>query len=470
MTGKRKQITKIDYLSFTFAPVELRQISELAKEGAVLKCIPRMQSFEQSVLSTIRPLIGNPDYFYCRKEGETVVPVSSGEVDELRGILTASHFMTMEHLIRSNYKKDVNARLLKEARGVFNQFFSVSEFEINPDATFYSAYSDIINNYGVKWLDHLCRSELTQFMDMLNNDIGVPIPAPRFSLRERKGGLYGYAASADILLDGLMPCGVVAWGAINHGVMVSFSGAGCDCLDFVALRRILNCIPGLHITRVDIALDDYFGRFIKYAGAVDAAEDGLFNPQRGQSPCWMAIQSGTIHPSMAKELGKKFGLIADKGCSFYVGSRKNGKCGRIYEKGLQMQSIDFPNWVRAEGELHNKDRYIPLDVLDYPDDYFAGMYPAFEKWLLELHTEDVIPTRVITFKNKFKTTRDNAVHNMSRMAGRIINWLSNVEGLSPDVIVSQMTRHLKDTDYPARLLAPLPPELDYLPIFEPQLG
>lgn len=470
MTGKRKQLTKIDYLSFTFAPVELRRMTELAKDGAVLKCIPRMNSFELSMLSTIRPMTGNSDFFYCRKEGEEVIPVSSSEVDELRGVLTASHFMTMEHLIRTHYKKDANKHLISEARRVFDQFFSVSEFEMFPDVSFHSSYSEMVKTYGVQWLDHLCRAELTQFMDMLNNDIGVPIPAPRFSLRERKGGLYGYSASADILLDGLMPCGVVAWGAVNHGVMVSFSGAGCDCLDFVALRRVLTGIPAVRITRVDLALDDYDGRVIKYTGAVDAAESGLFNPQRGQLPCWMAIQSGNIIPSLAKELGKRFGLVADKGCSFYVGSRQNGKCGRIYEKGLQMQSTDFPNWVRAEGELHNKDRYIPLDVLDYPDDYFAGMYPAFEQWLTALQTEDIIPTRVITFKNKFKTCRDNAVHNMSRMAGRLINWLANVEGLSPDVIISQMTRHLEDTDYPARLLAPPPPELDYLPIFEPQLG
>ncbi|MCV3285673.1 replication initiation factor domain-containing protein [Aeromonas veronii] len=470
MTGKRNQLTKIDYLSFTFAPVELRRMTELAKAGAVLKAIPRMDTFELSLLSTIRPMVDKPDYFYYRQDGDDITRFSASEVDDMRGILTASHFATMEHLIRSHYKQGATARLIDESRRVFNQFFSVSEFDMFPDVAFHDSYAEMVKTYGVQWLDHLCRAELTQFMDMLNHDIGVPIPAPRFSLRERKGGLYGYSASADILLDGLMPCGVVAWGAINHGVMVSFSGAGCDCLDFVALRRVLSTVAGVRITRVDIALDDYDGRVIKYVGAVDAAESGLFNPQRGQLPSWMAIQSGSIIPSLAKELSKRFGLIADKGCSFYVGSRKNGKCGRIYEKGLQMQSEDFPHWVRAEGELHNKDREIPLDVLDYPDDYFAGMYPAFEQWLSALQTEDVIPTRVITFKNKFKTCRDNAVHNMSRMAGRLINWLYRVEDLPPDVIVKQMINHLGVADFPARLLSPPPPECDFLPAFEPQLG
>jgi len=166
-------------------------------------------------------------------------------------------------------------------------------------------------------------------------------------------------------------------------------------------------------------------------------------------------------------MAKRFGLIASSGCSFYVGSRANGKCARIYEKGKQMESADYPNWVRAEGELHSKDRIIPLDVLINPDPYFAGMYPQFSKWLVEVSKDEIEPVRITTFKNKFKTCRDNAVTNMSRMAGRLVNYLKNVEGLTGDSIVRQLTAHLSPDDIPARLLMPLPPELDDLPIFEP---
>ncbi len=166
-------------------------------------------------------------------------------------------------------------------------------------------------------------------------------------------------------------------------------------------------------------------------------------------------------------MAKRFGLIASSGCSFYVGSRANGKCARIYEKGKQMESADYPNWVRAEGELHSKDRIIPLDVLINPDPYFAGMYPQFSKWLAEIVQEEIEPVRITTFKNKFKTCRDNAVMNMSRMAGRLVNWMKSVEGLTDASIVRQLTAHLSPDDIPARLLMPLPPELDDLPIFEP---
>jgi phage replication initiation protein len=79
----------------------------------------------------------------------------------------------------------------------------------------------------------------------------------------------------------------------------------------------------------------------------------------------------------------------------------------------------------------------------------------------------VEPVRITTFKNKFKTCRDNAVTNMSRMAGRLVNYLKNVEGLTGDSIVRQLIGQLGPDDVPVRLLMPLPPELDELPLFEP---
>ncbi|MFB2832349.1 hypothetical protein ACE1BS_22675, partial [Aeromonas jandaei] len=77
-------------------------------------------------------------------------------------------------------------------------------------------------------------------------------------------------------------------------------------------------------------------------------------------------------------------------------------------------------------------------------------------------------TPITTFKNKFKTCRDNAVVNMSRMAGRLVNFLKHVEGLSDASIVRQLTAHLTPDDIPTRLLMPLPPELDELASFEPK--
>ena len=384
--------------------------------------------------------------------------------DETPAVITPSMTQAMETVLASQYT--TRADIHRELKAVCSSLLDFSEFEVNPDGKYWNAYNDLIHNYGVQFLDALCCSELEIFFDELNHQIGVPIPAPRFAVRHRRGGLHGYSYSGDILIDGIA-CGLVAWGAANHGCMVSFTGAGCDGLDFGALHRVISVVPGLRITRVDLALDDYSGSVISYLRAVEAAEIGNF-PSGSRHRSKMDGDSGReFIPEVHNAMRKRFGMIASAGCSFYIGSRINGKCARIYEKGKQMQSAEHPNWVRAEGELHSKDRQIPLDVLVNPDPYFAGMYPQFSIWLAAISENEIEPVRITTFKNKFKTCRDNAVTNMSKMAGRLVNWLKHVEGLTDASIVRQLTAHLTPDDVPARLLLPLPPELDTLAIFEP---
>jgi len=49
----------------------------------------------------------------------------------------------------------------------------------------------------------------------------------------------------------------------------------------------------------------------------------------------------------------------------------------------------------------------------------------------------------------------------------LVNYLKNVEGLTGDSIVNQLIGRLGPDDVPVRLLMPLPPELDEIPLFEP---
>ncbi|MFQ2000404.1 replication initiation factor domain-containing protein [Aeromonas veronii] len=482
--------TLIDYLSFTWAPVELIQMKELAKQGALLKAIPRFDTKVKALQAAIseppveglrylwkRPVGFAPlahfdkvtDRLFDKAERLGVSPAPTVGYDKtterlsLQGVpkspapvVTLSMTEMMERALHSNYKARADIR--KELKAVCASLLKFSQFEVVEGAKYWEAYNDLIDCYGVQFLDALCCGEIELWLEELNTKIGVPIPEPRFTMRPRRSGLHGYTHSADLLCDGL-PCGLIGWGAANHGCMVSFSGVGCAALDMQALHSVISNMPSVRITRVDLALDDYTGEVISYQGAIEAAESGGFHPERGRAPAWMKIESGEfVITEIAKGIAKRFGMVPTKGCSFYVGSRINGKCARIYEKGKQMQSAENPNWVRAEGELHNKDRIIPLDVLINPDPYFAGMYPQFAKWLDEVKQSESVPVRVTTFKNKFKTSRDNAVFHMSRMAGRLVNWLASVEGLSPATIVHQLTAHLKEDDIPARLRMPLPPE------------
>lgn len=484
--------TLIDYLSFTWAPTELRQMTELAKQGALLKAIPRFDTkvkalqaaFSEPPVEGLRYLWKRPVGFaplthfdkvserLCNKAerlGATPAPTVARVYDKaterlsLKGVakspapvFTPSMTEMMERALHSNYRSRADMR--KELKAVCASLLKFSQFEVVEGAKYWEAYNDLIDCYGVQFLDALCCSEIELWLEELNTKIGVPIPEPRFTMRPRRSGLHGYANSADLLCDGL-PCGLIGWGAANHGCMVSFSGVGCAALDMQALHSVISHIPSVRITRVDLALDDYSGEVISYQGAIDGAQAGEFHPERGRAPAWMKIESGEfVISEIAKGIVKRFGMAPTKGCSFYVGSRINGKCARVYEKGKQMQSAENPNWVRAEGELHNKDRVIPLDVLVNPDPYFAGMYPQFAKWLDAIKQSESVPVRVTTFKNKFKTSRDNAVFHMSRMAGRLVNWLASVEGLAPETIVHQLTAHLGEDDIPARLRMPLPPE------------
>lgn len=479
MTGHKVDLVKLDFLSFTWSPEVLKRCAELAKQGAILKSVPAFDKHSHMLLRNIRPKATDKGLIYVRPVSSSNDPrvlrdatVPQTAVDGIRSVLTASMYQAMETNIRFGYKDQASHRMNVELKAVLGQLLDASTLELNPEARYYDAYNDLIHAYGIQFFDSLCCNELEIFFHELNHEIGVPIPAPRFTVRERRGGVHGYSCSGDILVDGI-PCGLVAWGAANHGCFVSFTGQGCDALDFVALHRVLVRVPGLRITRVDLALDDYLGETISYDAAVEAAKAGDFHPARGNAPKWMKIEAGDLIPEMVKGLAKRFGLIATSGCSFYIGSRLNGKCGRTYEKGKQLSSVEFPNWVRAEGELHSKDRIIPLDVLINPDPYFAGLYPQFAKWLAAMSEQKgadlVEPVRITTFKNKFVTTRDNAVENMSRMAGRLVNWMKNVEGLKPETIINQLTAHLSLDDIPARLRLPVPPELDSLPAFVPKL-
>ncbi|RWT04320.1 replication initiation factor domain-containing protein [Aeromonas caviae] len=470
--------TLIDYLSFTWAPDELRRMTDLAKQGALLKAIPRFDTANKAIQAAFAaPAVEGLRYLWKRPVGfaplarfdkvtERLCEKASPKPLAVKApspVLTPSMTEMMEQALHSGYKSRADMR--QELKAVCSALLEFSEFEVVQGARYWEAYNDLIDCYGVQFLDALCCNEIELWLEELNARIGVPIPEPRFTMRPRRSGLHGYANSADLLCDGI-PCGLIGWGAANHGCMVSFSGVGCAALDFQALHDVISHVPGLRITRVDLALDDYSGEHITYQGAIAGAEAGEFHPQRGRAPSWMKIESGEfVITELAKGIAKRFGMVPTKGCSFYVGSRINGKCARVYEKGKQMQSAEYPNWVRAEGELHNKDRVIPLDVLVNPDPYFAGMYPQFDKWLAAIQEAEVKPVRLTTFKNKFKTSRDNAVFNMSRMAGRLVNWLANIEGLSPEKIVNQLTAHLEESDIPARLRMPLPPDLDELPVF-----
>lgn len=57
--------------------------------------------------------------------------------------------------------------------------------------------------------------------------------------------------------------------------------------------------------------------------------------------------------------------------SFYFGSKEGGKQTNVYEKGHQLFKDDS-EWMRGELRYGNKARVLDVEMLERPDDFFAG--------------------------------------------------------------------------------------------------
>jgi phage replication initiation protein len=110
------------------------------------------------------------------------------------------------------------------------------------------------------------------------------------------------------------------------------------------------------LTRVDLALD-YF--------------DGLSGGMERVKSDYMA--------GLMDHFGNrpKCNLVGDwcngRARSFYFGSKEAGKQTNVYEKGHQLfgPKDDSP-WMRVELRYGNKQRVLDADMLNRPDDFFAG--------------------------------------------------------------------------------------------------
>ncbi len=457
----------IDFMSGTWSPLPLVRITQLARMGAKLKAVPvfitksmeRWYGFHDRNSARIAQAFANRD----------TAPAGMSHA----GVREYSAFMAdLYHQfgnLQTAASDSTRLNICAELGRMLADSLSEDEFIIE-GGDFHDSFSDLIGSYGVQWLDALCCHELEAFTYLLNAELsGQPsvdssAVGPfygRWTVQSRNGGMFGYTHSANLLCDG-KAAGLAAWGAANHGCLISFSGVGCAALDMAALHKVLAKLPGFKLTRVDVALDDFTGSAFDVETARGWAQDGKFTKRRPPSYCY--IESGHLAPSeLVKSIGRKYGFDASKGKSFYVGSRTSGLMSRFYEKGKQMESAQFPNWQRAEVELRNIDRVIPLDVLINPDPVFAGAYPCLAELL-----ESVVPVAIKTIKGavwsefsqawieKIKASRYSVVKNAAVQCGRVLNYLSHAEGLDSSEIISMMTGHLNPDDIPVRLSIPIP--------------
>lgn len=217
------------------------------------------------------------------------------------------------------------------------------------------------------------------------------------------GGWNGYEKRID-----LGRWGMVAFGGESqkNTVHVQINAHGCNEVK----KWDLVCEWGLRskckITRLDIAHDDFEGRFVNIAAGLQWREEGLFDCN-GRPPKSQLIDD----------------FDSGAGKTLYIGSRKSGKLLRIYEKGKQLKD-PFSPWCRVEVEFRSKGRKIGWDVITNSDFYLAGAYPALsflsteQCVLATTKRENVIA--LAAAKKWFKTTAGQCLNLLCIMANEEI--------------------------------------------------
>lgn len=146
----------------------------------------------------------------------------------------------------------------------------------------------------------------------------------------------------------------------GDGCRMYETSSGCDHAERWSLLASLLGLVDARITRIDIAADDFAGRY-PIAWAMQRYEAGDFD-KRGQRPKARFIDD------MGNRTGK----------TLYIGSRQSENQLRVYEKGREQGDPDSP-WVRYEGEFHASNRRdLPLDMLVNGDAYLVGAYPVLD--------------------------------------------------------------------------------------------
>lgn len=241
---------------------------------------------------------------------------------------------------------------------------------------------------------------------------------------EQRKGLFGFRYSARFG-EG---AGMIAWGGESQRGRVYFSlmGQGCSMIQNWSELATWLQVNRATIKRADVAYDDFEGKLVSIAWAVDQYKGDGFNAG-GRKP---------THSVFGDWLE---GEASTKGRTLGIGNRASGKYARIYEKGKQLGETTSA-WTRIEVEWRAQDRFIPFDILTRPGHYLAGAYPC-----LEFLTEE--QSTIKTIAKAGQIAYDTAVENAKRHCGKTVTLMLDVLGGDYGEVVNTLMR----PGYPARI-------------------
>ena len=207
------------------------------------------------------------------------------------------------------------------------------------------------------------------------------------------------------------------------GCRIYETSSGSDHAERWSLLASLLGLCDARITRIDIAADDFTGRY-PVAWALEQYESGSFD-RRGQRPTARLID----------DMGSR------KGKTLYVGSRQGENQLRVYEKGREQGDPDS-EWVRYEAEFHNSNRReLPLDMLTMGDAYIVGTYPA-------LDFVSGIGERLRVAAAEVLANCVSAVRNFRRQYGPMLNAMLHAAG-GDEVTLSRLIAGTARSKLPA---------------------
>mgnify|MGYP001315125172 CR=1 FL=1 len=170
---------------------------------------------------------------------------------------------------------------------------------------------------------------------------------------------FKYERSATLIDATSTVCGRIGL-AESGEVCISLTGQGCGHVPRWHHVHTIARDLGAHLTRLDIAVDDFEGEFFDVDHFRNLYHQGAFT-MNGRPPSARFISDeGT-----------------NNGCSLYIG-QKGHKELNVYEKGKQLGDKES-DYTRCELRLYAKRLDLPLDALINPGRYFAGAYPALEE-------------------------------------------------------------------------------------------
>lgn len=245
---------------------------------------------------------------------------------------------------------------------------------------------------------------------------------PNLKQDARLSGMYGYKNTIALTRGGEQ-AGIIGFSGNAGTVYLSLSGVGCAGVDMHKFKKYLESLYAVKITRIDMAHDDLDG--------LNTIEDYKTLYLNGE----FAIK-GT--PPGARYIDD-FGT--GKGCTLYIGHKKNGKEACIYQKGKQLGDKESP-WVRVEGRLAAVDRVIPFDILIEPGQYLAALYPPFSI-LSAIHKHVEIVRKMV------QLSYESLLEYASVSYGKLINYMLQ-EGQDPVQICAKLIRE----GIPRRLAVP----------------